>query len=199
VDGNGQASGSLSDSRREAAVAEAREALAKARTSAHVVEREGGALFVETFVPQVRVVVVGRATLADALAEQGALLGWQTAITDGLDDSTAAVAKLKASDALVLLTHDKTIDAAILAQALGGGVGYVGALGSRTNQGGRRDRLREMGVPEADVARLHGPVGLDIGAASPAETALAICAEIIAAKAGRTAAPLTASAAPIHA
>jgi xanthine dehydrogenase accessory factor len=200
VDATGQTVGSLADAAaREAAVAEARDALAKARTSAQVVERAGASLFVETFVPQTRVVVVGRATLADALAAQGELLGWHTDITDELDDSLEAIAKLKASDAVVLLTHDKSIDAQILAAALQGGVGYVGALGSRTNQGGRRERLRELGLPESDITRLHGPVGLDIGAASPAETALAICAEIVAARSRRNASTLTATAAPIHA
>ncbi|MBV8084530.1 MAG: XdhC family protein [Chloroflexi bacterium] len=200
VDGSGSSAGTLADAgAREAAVAEAREALAKARTSARVVDHEGTALFVETFVPQTHVLVVGRATLADALVAQGELLGWHTSVTDTLDESLEAVAKLKASDAVVLLTHDTSIDAKVLAAALQSGVGYVGALGSRKNQTGRRERLRDLGVGETDIAGLHGPVGLDIGAASPAETALAIAAEIVAARAQRNAAPLTGTAASIHA
>jgi xanthine/CO dehydrogenase XdhC/CoxF family maturation factor len=115
--------------------------------------------------------------------------------TEGLRE----VARLRRSDALVLLTHNWDIDAAILGEAIRQGAGYVGALGSRATQAGRRERLAAAGLTEAEAGKYHGPVGLDIGAANPAETALAICAEIIAELRQRKAAPLTGSKTPINA
>ena len=194
-----EAAGQLGDSElAESGVARARELLRHTRTCAEVVEQGSGQLLVEVFAPRVHLVVVGRASLADALAAQARLLDWRSSTVDGLTQAEALVGGLRASDALVLLTHDKTIDAQILASALRQGVGYVGALGSRTTQTGRRERLATLGVEEALIARLHGPVGLDIGAATPEETAVSIVAEILASMASRAAAPLTSSATRIH-
>ena len=81
---------------------------------------------------------------------------------------------------MVTLTHRPELDDAALAAALRSDAFYVGALGSRTTQAARRERLRGLGFGDADLARIHGPVGLAIGARSPAEIAVAILAEIVA-------------------
>jgi xanthine dehydrogenase accessory factor len=86
-----------------------------------------------------------------------------------------------ARSAVVTLSHDPKIDEPALEVALRAPCFYVGALGSRRTQERRRDRLREAGLSEAELARIHGPVGLDLGAKSPAEIALSIAAEMTAA------------------
>ena len=85
-----------------------------------------------------------------------------------------------ARSAVVTLSHDAKIDEPALEVALRSGAFYVGALGSRRTQEKRRDRLREAGLSEDELARIHGPVGLDLGAKSPAEIALSIAAELTA-------------------
>ena len=89
-----------------------------------------------------------------------------------------------------MIDHDPFVATPALAAALRSGIGYVGALGSRRTQAPRRTHLADVGVREADIARLHGPTGLDLGARTPAETAVSIVAEIIAVRAGRTGNPL---------
>jgi xanthine dehydrogenase accessory factor len=81
-------------------------------------------------------------------------------------------------------------DEPAIVEALRRGCRYVGAVGSRKTQGDRRARLIEAGVSEADLARLHGPIGLDLGGRAPAETALAILAEIVASRHGGSGAPM---------
>ncbi len=90
------------------------------------------------------------------------------------------------------------LDVPAIVAALRTGVGYLGALGSRRTHGERIERLREEGVTERALARLHGPIGLDLGARTPEETAIAICAEIIAERTGRQAPRLTDTTGPIH-
>jgi xanthine dehydrogenase accessory factor len=89
-----------------------------------------------------------------------------------------------------VLTHDAKFDDPAIVVALRRGCRYVGAIGSRKTQADRRVRLEAAGVGEGDIARLHGPIGLDLGGRAPAETALAIMAEIVAERYGRTGAPL---------
>ncbi len=101
--------------------------------------------------------------------------------------------------AIVVLTHDDKFDLPLLIAALASDAFYIGALGSRRNQERRRELLRAEGVPEADLDRISGPCGLDIGAESPAETALSTLAEILAVRAGRTGGSLKRSAHRIHA
>ena len=101
--------------------------------------------------------------------------------------------------AIVVLTHDDKFDLPMLTAALASDAFYVGALGSRRNQERRRGLLREAGVSEADLARISGPCGLDIGAESPAETAISMLAEILAARAGRSGGPLRDAPHRIHA
>ena len=97
-----------------------------------------------------------------------------------------------------MLTHDPKLDDPAISGALRRGVGYVGALGSRRTQEKRRDRLRESGITDEQLARISGPIGLDIGAHTPEETAVSILAEIIAVRAGREGGRLRDSKGRIH-
>jgi xanthine dehydrogenase accessory factor len=97
-----------------------------------------------------------------------------------------------------VLTHDHKFDVPAIAAAVRTGVGYLGAMGSRRTHDQRTVRLREAGLSDAEIARVMSPVGLDVGARTPEETAVAICAEIIALRTGRRAQSLRDTAGPIH-
>jgi xanthine dehydrogenase accessory factor len=107
-------------------------------------------------------------------------------------------ASLGPRDAVCVLTHDAKFDVPAIVAALDTDVGYLGAMGSRRTHAQRLDRLREAGVGDAALARLFAPIGLDIGARTPEETATAICAEIIARRTGRAAPSLRDTEGPIH-
>ncbi len=96
-------------------------------------------------------------------------------------------------DAVAVLSHDPKFDDPAITEALRRGCRYVGAIGSRKTQRARRERLAAAGVPAAQLARLRGPIGLDLGGREPAETALAILAEIVAARHDASGEPLTAN------
>jgi xanthine dehydrogenase accessory factor len=136
------------------------------------------------------VVIVGSGPVGDALARQAELLGWSTTSTHGVEASVAAVDDLDGDDAVVVLEHDHAVATPVLAVALSGTVGYVGALGSRRMQAAREQALRDAGVEDVDLTRLHCPTGLDLGANTPAESALSIAAEMVAERSGRDASPL---------
>jgi xanthine dehydrogenase accessory factor len=102
-------------------------------------------------------------------------------------------------DAVCILTHDPKFDVPAVQGALATRVGYIGVMGSRTTHAKRLERLREVGVTDADLARLMSPIGLDLGARTPEETAISICAEIIARRTGRAAPSLRDASGPIHA
>jgi xanthine dehydrogenase accessory factor len=103
-------------------------------------------------------------------------------------------------DAVCILTHDPKFDVPAVQGALASRVGYIGVMGSRTTHERRLERLAEVGVTSPDdLARLMSPIGLDIGARTPEETAISICAEIIARRTGRAAPSLRDGAGPIHA
>jgi hypothetical protein len=110
------------------------------------------------------------------------LVGW----ADELAESVA----LGPDDAVAVLTHDPALDDPAIADALRRGCRYVGAIGSRRTQAVRRERLRAAGVTDDDLARLRGPIGLDLGGRDPAETALAIMAEVVAARYGASGMPM---------
>jgi len=102
-------------------------------------------------------------------------------------------------DAVCVLTHDAKFDVPAIVGALDTAVGYIGAMGSRRTHAARLARLREVGIDDAAMARVMAPIGLDIGGRTPEETAIAICAEIIALRTGRTAVPsLREGDGPIH-
>jgi xanthine dehydrogenase accessory factor len=101
-------------------------------------------------------------------------------------------------DAVCVLTHDTKFDVPAIVGSLATQVGYLGAMGSRRTHARRVERLREVGVTDADLARIMAPIGLDIGARTPEETAVSICAEIIAERTGRAAGSLRSGSGPIH-
>jgi xanthine dehydrogenase accessory factor len=102
------------------------------------------------------------------------------------------------ADAICVLTHDVKFDVPALVEALSTDAGYIGAMGSRRTSSERESRLREAGVDDDGLARIMAPIGLDIGARTPEETAIAVCSEIIARRTGRTAVSLRERSGPIH-
>jgi xanthine dehydrogenase accessory factor len=183
-----------------------------------IVELGGRHLFADVFGPPPRLFVYGAVDTAEALCAAAKALGWRTIVADARakfatperipsadellvawpEEALAAVQPDHAA-AIVVLTHDDKFDVPLLVGALSGEAFYVGALGSRRNQERRRGRLLEAGVDESALDRISGPAGLDIGAHSPAETAVSILAEIMAVRAGREGGSLKDAAGRIHA
>ncbi len=118
------------------------------------------------------------------------VVSWPGEYLDGQD--------LGPRDAVLVFTHDPKFDEPALVAALDSGAGYIGALGSRRTHAEREDRLRAAGVGEADLARVNSPCGLDVGARTPAETAIAVLAEILALRARRKGGRLAEARGPIH-
>ena len=180
--------GSLGTPERDRVAADT--ARSRLRRGATVTERVPGAdLLLDLWVPVPSVLVVGTGAIADALVAQAAVLGWTAHRTTDLVEARTAVAGFSDADVLVLLDHGPGFDA-VLADGLRGGRGFIGALGSRHTQTQRRERMKAEGLTGDDLAALHGPVGLDLGARTPAETAVSIVAQVIAVRAGRSAASL---------
>jgi xanthine dehydrogenase accessory factor len=183
-----------------------------------VVELEGRRMFADVYGPPPRLLVFGAVDTSEALCRAAKAIGWRTVVADargkfatrdrvpsadelivGWPEEVLAQVEPDAATAVVVLTHDDRFDVPALAGALGGEAFYVGALGSRRNQARRRERLLEAGVTEEAIERISGPAGLDIGADTPAETALSILTEILAVRAGRAGGPLKEAAGRIHA
>lgn len=161
-----------------------------------------GPLFVHAFNPPLRLLIVGAVHIAQALAPMAALAGYAVTIIDprrafATDARFPAVSLLgdwpdeamerlrpDGRTAVVTLTHDPKLDDPALQVALRSEAFYIGALGSRKTHAARLTRLREAGFGDAELARIHGPAGLDIGARSPAEIAIAVLAQITAARYG---------------
>jgi len=181
------------------------------------IEHEGRHVFAEVFGPPPRLVVVGAVDTGEALCAAAKALGWHTVCVDARPlyatpervpsadeivvewpEEAFAQIVLDRDTAVVVLTHDDKFDIPALAAALRSEAFYVGALGSRRAQQKRRERLVEAGLGAAELERLHGPAGLDIGAESPAETAVSILGEALALRAGRHGGPLRAAAGRIH-
>jgi xanthine dehydrogenase accessory factor len=167
--------------------------------------------FVEAFPVRPRLVVVGAVEAARSLVRLAAELGYETVVVDGRasfatperfpavdrlvvgwPDEIAEEIGLGANDAVAVLTHDVKFDEPAIVEALRRHCRYVGAVGSRKTQADRRARLRDAGVTEDELAELHGPIGLDLGGRNPAETALAILAEIVAERYGGSGRPMRA-------
>jgi len=187
-------------------------------TRTQLLERDGEQVFAEVLGPPPRLLVFGAVDLAEELCRAAKGLGWRTVVTDARARFATAERVPSADElvvawpeealerlvpdertAVVVLTHEDRWDVPALAGALGTPAFYVGALGSRRTQERRREQLLETGVSEEQLARLCGPAGLDLGAGTPAETALSILAEIIAVRAGRDGGRLRASRERIHA
>jgi xanthine dehydrogenase accessory factor len=186
-------------------------------------QRRGGNLrvFIRTFKRAPRMLVFGAIDFAAALADTGKLLGYHVTVCDArpifatarrfpqadevvcrwphqyLQDESDKGA-LDASTVICVLTHDPKFDIPLLQLALQLPASYVGAMASRKTHDERLRLLRQTGVGESDIARLRSPIGLDLGARSPHETAISIVSEIIATKYGRSGGPLTESLGPIH-
>jgi xanthine dehydrogenase accessory factor len=107
--------------------------------------------------------------------------------------------QLGVRDAVCILTHDPKFDVPAVRGALDTRVGYIGVMGSRRTHERRTERLRDAGVTDTELERLMSPIGLDLGARTPEETAISICAEIIARRTGRAAPSLRDGSGPIHA
>jgi xanthine dehydrogenase accessory factor len=129
--------------------------------------------------PITRLVVFGQGEIAEALRQGAAMLGWLCDVIDDPDQAAGLMAALSPIDGVVVMGHEVEPAGRVLAAALDGDAGYIGALGGRRMQEARRDWLAYRGY--TDVERIHGPAGLDIGATGPAEVAVSILAEAIAA------------------
>ena len=163
------------------AAVQARSLLARYRAGREVHAADAGLVLIETCPAVPHLVVVGGGELAELLVAQAGLLGWQATVTATAKDAWELIAEHPAAACLIMLSHDPDVDVPALRTALTSGVPYVGALGSRHTQTRRAAALLETGLTETELARVHGPIGLDIGARNPAETALAICAEVLSA------------------
>jgi len=194
------------------------EEAARRRGRSHVFELEGQTVFADVSVPPPRLFVYGAADTAEALCAAAKLLGWRTIVADARprfatrdrlpsadeilvlwpEEALAHVAP-DAATSVVILTHDDKFDLPLVRAVLATEAIYVGWVGSRRNQERRRGLLLEQGVAEQDLERVSGPAGLDVGAASPEETAVSILAEILAVRAGRAGGRLKESSSRIHA
>jgi xanthine dehydrogenase accessory factor len=169
----------------------ARELLANPRANRRALEATPGRVLIEKLLPRTRILSAGGGEVVDALMDVTRSLGWLVEPrTDGAE-TVAILSRCSPTDAVVVTSHDPEWGPAALAAALGSQAFFVGALGSRHTQQRRAERLAALGVGSEEVARIHGPVGLDLGGRTPAETALAICAEVLAVRSGRNLASLS--------
>ncbi len=153
-----------------------------------------GDLVITALWPVPKLVIIGAGTITEALVATAGLLGWST---ETMTDADATVlAELAPLDNVVVISHDAEVAGRALMAALSGSVGYIGALGSRRTQAARAGWLAEHGVTELD--RIHGPAGLDIGANTPAEIAVAIVAEALSVRSGSGGTSLRTRSGSIH-
>lgn len=176
-------------------------------------------VFIEAFAPPPRMLIFGAVDFTAALATAAKFLGFHVTVCDAREVFATVRRfpmadevvvdwphrlvervgeRLGAADAICVLTHDNKFDVPAIVAALATDVGYLGAMGSRRTHAKRVERLREEGVTDAELARVMAPIGLDIGSRTPEETAISICAEIIAQHTGHTAGSLTHTEGPIH-
>jgi xanthine dehydrogenase accessory factor len=160
---------------------QARQLLARHRAGRETRRADTGIVLIEACPAVPHLVIVGGGELAELLTTQAQVLGWQATVAYAAADARTLMADRPAAACLIVLSHEPDLDIPALHTALTAGVAYVGALGSRRTQARRAEALTEAGLTEEQLRRIHGPIGLDIGARTPAETALAICAEVLAA------------------
>ena len=180
---------------------------------------EAISVFVESFAAPPRMLVFGAVDFTAALVRVAKVLGYRVTVCDARevfattqrfpladevvvdwpDRLLAEVGpELRRRDVVCVLTHDVKFDVPAIIGALATSVGYIGVMGSRRTHADRLERLREAGVTDEELARLRSPIGLDIGARTPEETAISIVSEIIALRTGRSARGLSATDGPIH-
>ncbi|MFG2295579.1 XdhC family protein [Streptomyces sp. NPDC048603] len=176
----------------------AAELLATRRAGRDAIYGESGLLLVEAFPSAPHVVICGGGELAKLIARQAGLLEWEAVEVADAAEGEKALAAHRDAACLVVLTHDPGFDVPVLRFALAEGIPYVGALGSRKTQARRTEALLAAGVNEAGLARIHGPIGLDLGARTPAETAMTICAEILGVLGGREGSAMRDTKGPIY-
>ncbi len=183
------------------------------------VTEDGYEVFIESFAPPPQMIIFGAVDFTAALVKAAKVLGYRVIVCDArpifatrsrfpLADEvvndwpdrflTARGAALGPRDAVCVLTHDAKFDVPAITSAIKTGVGYIGAMGSRRTTDTRNKRLLEAGLSTEQLDRVMGPIGIDIGARTPEETAISIVAEIIAVRTGRPVASLRDAAGPIH-
>jgi xanthine dehydrogenase accessory factor len=191
---------------------------ARRRGRSHVIELGDRTILADVSAPPTRLFVYGAVDTAEALCRAAKLLGWRTVVADARasfatadripsadelllawPDEALARAQPDLGTAVIVLTHDDKFDLPLIRGALASDAFYIGWIGSRRNQERRRGLLREEGVTDDELERISGPSGLDIGADTPAETALSMLAEILAVRAGRAGGRLKDAKSRIHA
>ena len=179
---------------------------------------EDVAVFVQSFAPPPRMYVFGAIDFASAVARIGKFMGYRVIVCDARPvfatrerfptadevvvawpDEFLKTAEVDKRTVICVLTHDPKFDVPVLVEALKTEAGYIGAMGSRRTHDNRTARLKEEGVADEQLARISSPVGLDVGARTPEETAVAIAGEIIALRTGHSGGRLSERSGPIHA
>src|ERR671917_325918 len=179
---------------------------------------EDVAVFIQSFAPPPRMYVFGAIDFASAVARAGKFMGYRVIVCDARavfatrerfpsadeivvawPDEYLKTAEVDGRSAIAVLTHDPKFDVPVLKEALRTPAGYIGAMGSRRTHDNRTARLKEEGVTDEQLARISSPIGLDIGARTPEETAIAIAAESIALRTGHSGGRLAERSGPIHA
>ncbi len=207
----------------DAVEAEGRALLSAAQTSLRSFGPDGeptgvdARVFVQSFAPKPDMFVFGAIDFSRAMASIGKFLGYRVTVVDARPvfatkaripdaddivvawpDEFLAAARVTPSTALIVLTHDVKFDVPLLDVALRTRAAYIGVMGSRRTHANRVAALREAGIDEAQLSRLSAPVGLDIGARTPEETAISIAAEIIALRGERNGGRLRDTTLPVH-
>jgi xanthine dehydrogenase accessory factor len=178
---------------------------------------EDVAVFIQSFAPPPRMYVFGAIDFASAVARAGKFMGYRVIVCDARavfatrerfpsadeivvawPDEYLKTAEVDGRSVIAVLTHDPKFDVPVLKEALETPAGYIGAMGSRRTHDNRTARLKEEGVTDEQLARISSPIGLDIGARTPEETAIAIAAEIVALRTGHSGGRLAERSGPIH-
>ena len=178
---------------------------------------EDVAVFIQSFAPPPRMYVFGAIDFASAVAKVGKFMGYRVTVCDARPvfatrerfptadevvvawpDEFLKTAEVDKRSVICVLTHDPKFDLPVLVKALKTEAGYIGAMGSRRTHNNRTARLKEVGVTDEELSRISSPIGLDIGARTPEETAIAIAAEIIAQHTGHSGGRLAERSGPIH-
>jgi xanthine dehydrogenase accessory factor len=179
---------------------------------------EDVSVFIQSFAPPPRMYVFGAIDFASAVARIGKFMGYRVIVCDARavfatrerfpsadeiivawPDEFLKTAEVDSRSVITVLTHDPKFDVPVLKEALNTPAGYIGAMGSRRTHDNRTARLKEEGVTDEQLARISSPIGLDIGARTPEETAIAIAAEIVALRTGHSGGRLAERSGPIHA